>query len=771
MFKKSINSLMIGVISLIVFVSIGSLVVYVSSSSQKIALHIQEDSLKEIGNSLLNVCEDFLQEELITTKTLALRPEIIEAVQTGYGEDATNVFAEAIRLSNGKIAVAIAFDMKGAIITGTNIKGDILTSKDSGDKKYSAGIVDGKDIFISPYLLKSQKTQKLLGCIGVAVKDRNGRVIGGVAIMPNFDALFERYISPFHFGKHGYVFVLDDKGRVLAHPDKTKILNDVSKLNFASYALKHKSGSLDYAFNGVEKFLLFREVPSTKWIIGLTANHSEMASGAIHQRNVLLGVGLVNIVAVILAILFISRRLIFGPLSRIVSFVGKVADGNYQAELQGKFQFELVSLADDIKAMVAEIKNKIGFSQGALQAIKTPALVIGTDQKIIWANQEVVDLVGLNEKPEDIIGWSGGKFLYDEENKQTLSDKAIAEQRAMSADVDYTNRLGDKRAISIATTPFYDMDNNLLGAFSFWMDLTEIKAQQRKIEAQNEKIAETAREAFAVADQMAGAAEELSAQIEQSSKGTDIQRQRVTETATSMEEMNSTVLEVARNASGAAEGSDNAKIKAEEGQKIVESAINAITQVQNQAQQLKVNMETLGQQAEDIGNVMNVISDIADQTNLLALNAAIEAARAGEAGRGFAVVADEVRKLAEKTMTATKEVGDAIENIQQGTRGAAVGMDRAVKSVEEATTLAGRSGEALSEIVNLVDQASDQVRSIATASEEQSASSEEINMAVGEINRISSETAEAMEQSASAIADLARLAQELNRLIQDLQDA
>ena len=389
---------------------------------------------------------------------------------------------------------------------------------------------------------------------------------------------------------------------------------------------------------------------------------------------------------------------------------------------------------------------------------------------MLWANQEVLTLVGLtDEKPQDIIGWPSGKFFYDDASKQTLSEKAIEEKKMLSADREYINRLGEKKSIRITTTPFYDIDNNLLGAFSFWLDLTEIKAQQLQIEEQNKKIAATAKEAFALADQMAGAAEEISTQIEESSRGTDIQRQRVTETATSMEEMNATVLEVARNASGAAEGSDTAKIKAQEGHQIVENAIEAITQVQNQAQKLKTDMEALGRQAEDIGNVMNVISDIADQTNLLALNAAIEAARAGEAGRGFAVVADEVRKLAEKTMSATKEVGDAIENIQKGTRGAAVGMEEAVKAVEEATTLAGHSGEALKEIVGLVDQASDQVRSIATASEEQSASSEEINIAVGEINRISSETAEAMEQSAKAVADLARLAQELNSLIRDLQ--
>ena len=131
-------------------------------------------------------------------------------------------------------------------------------------------------------------------------------------------------------------------------------------------------------------------------------------------------------------------------------------------------------------------------------------------------------------------------------------------------------------------------------------------------------------------------------------------------------------------------------------------------------------MGELGKQAQGIGQIITVIEDIADQTNLLALNAAIEAARAGEAGRGFAVVADEVRKLAEKTMSATREVVDFVGAIQDCAQKNVVATDSAVKLVEESTGLAGQSGEALHAIVGMVQRTADQVRAIATASEEQS---------------------------------------------------
>ncbi len=298
------------------------------------------------------------------------------------------------------------------------------------------------------------------------------------------------------------------------------------------------------------------------------------------------------------------------------------------------------------------------------------------------------------------------------------------------------------------------------------------EAEQARAEAEKAKrqgMMEAAGQLQGIVERLTSASEELSAQVEQSSSGTSLQSQRLGETATSMTEMNATVLSVAKSASLAAESSDRAKDSANGGAKVVSQVLSAISQVQANSMSLKDQMADLGRKAEGIGTVLNVISDIADQTNLLALNAAIEAARAGDAGRGFAVVADEVRKLAEKTMTATREVDVAIKGIQQGTRASIQGVDSAVSTITEATKLASTAGTALDEIVNMVDAASDQTRSIATASEQQSAASEEINRAIEEINRISSETKTAMEQSAQAIGELAVQAQELASIVDGMR--
>ena len=265
------------------------------------------------------------------------------------------------------------------------------------------------------------------------------------------------------------------------------------------------------------------------------------------------------------------------------------------------------------------------------------------------------------------------------------------------------------------------------------------------------------------------ASEELSAQIEQSERGSSEQAARVGETATAMEEMNSTVMEVAKNASAASDATAQTRARAEEGARVVHEAVSGIQNVQAVSLSLKDDMTRLAEQAQSISNIMSVISDIADQTNLLALNAAIEAARAGEAGRGFAVVADEVRKLAEKTMQATKQVGEAIRAIQQSVNQSIAQVDRAVNLIDVATEQSSKSGEALGEIVTMVDGAADQVRAIATASEQQSSSSEEINRSISHINGIAEQTAQAMREAARAVSDLANQAHALGRLIEEMK--
>ena len=265
------------------------------------------------------------------------------------------------------------------------------------------------------------------------------------------------------------------------------------------------------------------------------------------------------------------------------------------------------------------------------------------------------------------------------------------------------------------------------------------------------------------------ASEQLSVQIVDSERGAAAQADRINETAAAMEEMTTTILDVTKSAEETSHFSSSTKEKAGEGATVVRKAVDGIHDIQTASIAMKTDISKLAEQAEAISNIMSMISDIADQTNLLALNAAIEAARAGEAGRGFAVVADEVRKLAEKTMISTTDVGRSVSGIQSSVDESIAQVEKVVELVRVVAEEAARSGEMLSEIETMADGTADRVRSIATASEEQSATCGEINRAIAEINTISTRTATGMNNANTAVSNLTTQVNELNTLISDMK--
>ena len=251
---------------------------------------------------------------------------------------------------------------------------------------------------------------------------------------------------------------------------------------------------------------------------------------------------------------------------------------------------------------------------------------------------------------------------------------------------------------------------------------------------------------------------ESSASLEESSvkasSGAADQQRYIAEALSAMEEMNAAVSETAANAEAAATDAEMAMDFAKSGADVVARTVNSIGHVSDNSQTLTERVAELGTRAEGVGRIMGVISDIADQTNLLALNAAIEAARAGEAGRGFAVVADEVRKLAEKTMEATRDVGVAIEGIQTQVGETVEGVREMVGLADKSAELANESGGALNEIVTYSGTSAERIRSIASAASQQSIASEEVTRTVSEIHSISEATGEGMEEAATAMTRL-----------------
>lgn len=265
--------------------------------------------------------------------------------------------------------------------------------------------------------------------------------------------------------------------------------------------------------------------------------------------------------------------------------------------------------------------------------------------------------------------------------------------------------------------------------------------------------------------QIASAAEELSAVTEQTSAGVNSQKVETDQVATAMHQMTATVQEVARNAEEASEAALAADQQAREGDKVVNEAIAQIERLASEVGHSTTAMGELKRESDKIGSVLDVIKSVAQQTNLLALNAAIEAARAGEAGRGFAVVADEVRSLAQRTQKSTEEIEDLIAGLQSGTQRVATIMDNSRELTVSSVELTRRAGGSLESITRTVSAIQAMNQQIAAAAEQQSATAEEINRSVLNVRDVSEQTSAASEETAASSVELARLGTHLQGLV------
>jgi methyl-accepting chemotaxis protein len=305
--------------------------------------------------------------------------------------------------------------------------------------------------------------------------------------------------------------------------------------------------------------------------------------------------------------------------------------------------------------------------------------------------------------------------------------------------------------------------------------LAKIASRSRR---SSESVSAASAQLSASSQEISSSTMEISSSVQQIAHGAELQSRKVEETSRAMEAINSTAEDVATQAAEASSTTEDAARVAERGWETTEQAIMKINEVQQAIETLAESVDVLGKRSSEIGSIVDVITSIADQTNLLSLNAAIEAARAGESGRGFSVVADEVRKLAEGSGKAAEQIGELIAEVQEETGKAVKYMEIGTREVEEGTLVVGRTGESLRMITDAVSRTTVLAETIAGSMKEQAVRTAAVDKAIHDIAAVveenaasAEETAAAAEEQTACMEEISSSAQELSDMAQNLEES
>ncbi|MDO9287609.1 MAG: methyl-accepting chemotaxis protein [Thermodesulfovibrionales bacterium] len=438
------------------------------------------------------------------------------------------------------------------------------------------------------------------------------------------------------------------------------------------------------------------------------------------------------------------------PIEKMINSMKRIADGNLTEEVAVKGSDEIVQMSREFNKVVKGLKDTI--THAVTSAFKVSLAtndVVSNAQKLSLSSQEEASATEETTSSMEEMAASIAQVAKNTESLATNVDETSATINEMAASIEQVGKSADNMAASVEETS---------------ATIEEMLASPDQTAKNTGMMTEAVSETSLTV-------ENLLSSIEQISKNTESLKNMVTETSSTIEEMTMTVREVAGRIEGANKLTQRAFSEAEDGGKAIYQSIESLQNIGKTTEKTMGIIQNLGKRSEEIGSIVEVIDEIADQTNLLALNAAIEAARAGDAGRGFAVVAEEIRKLAERSMEATKEIGGVIKQVQSETETAIKATEETYREGKGGIMLAGQSRDAFTEIIASIKESSEVMHGVAKSASELNKAIEQSMKYVVDMNASTDDVTSAVKGQANGAGSIRLLLDKMNKMVQEVNIA
>ncbi len=730
-------------------ISFNDLTNEMSTKDANISLELLEGEVNSLKEQSKNI-----------TVLLAKNPELTKAV--------ANRSKEEIISSVNKITAGLSIEFITLMDTEGNVLARIHQPEKSGDnlayQDNIKGAIQGKTLS----LIEEGTAIKLSARTGAPLYDENGVFVGVVSTGYRFDK--EQTVDNLKSitGNEFTIFLGDERVSSTIMVDGKRAIGTKLDPVIANIILKEGK-----EYNGEADILGVPYITSYKPLRGGEKNDiigvlfSGVPLSQVKAANKSMITMIVVLTAAFLLVLIwilsvIIKKIIGIPVNTLTGMAKEVALGNVDLKIDYESKDEIGELAASFRDLLAAQKEKAIAAESISRGDTDVIISLRSDRDIL--SHSILKVAETNKELVKEFEYLIKAALDGKLKTRGNSDRFSGGYKELIT--------GVNSLLEAVVAPVQEGSKVLerMAQGDFTARVTgEFKGDHQIITNSINTVAESLNSALSQVSEAvqatASAASQISSSSEEMAAGSQEQSAQTTEVASAVEEMTSTILENTKNASFAAEATKESAVKAKEGGKVVSETVDGMNRISEVVSQSAEAIYTLGQNSDKIGEIIQVIDDIADQTNLLALNAAIEAARAGEQGRGFAVVADEVRKLAERTTKATKEIAMMIKQIQKDTGSAVESMQKGTEEVEKGKGLVNKAGSMLSEIISSSEKATDSVIQVAAASEEQSAASEEISKNVEAIRSVTQESTVGIQQIARAAEDLNRLTETLQNLV------